>query len=650
MPILPRPWTMACLALHLLGATLATSAPVELPGYQSADEFETALQSLGESDIATVTSLGKTAEQRDIQLVTLGTGDWAAKPAVLVMGSVDAANLVGSELSLRMAQQLSTRYAEGDEAAIELLDAVTLYFIPRPSPDASAHVLDGPTTGRATNTRSTDDDRDGKYDEDPTNDLNDDGVITMMRVADPAGPWMEHPDEPRLLVRADIKKKEAGKYQLYSEGTDDDQDETWNEDGPGGVDFNRNLTFKYPYFKPGAGRHQVSEPETRAVVDWMFTQPNIFLVFSFAPQENLAKPWNAAKDNGGRIKQQVLRDDSPYYDYLSEMYVDNIGNKNSPDTAAQDGAFTPWAYFHYGRWSVASRGWWIPKIEPAKPDDEKTDEQEEADEEADDEPPAVAEDEADADEDAKKESAQDPAAESDDEPEAESSTDEAATEDEDQSDDDKTDEEKSESKKPDTRNADEVNALAWFAQEGIEGFVEWQEVEHPDFPGKQVEVGGFKPLLREHPPADDLDELATRHAKFLADTIALRAKLAFGKAKVETLGAGVYRIQATVINQGYLPTVSSMGRTAGKLQRLEIELKLPEGSKVLVGDRRQTLGTLDGGGGNQQAKWLVRLPAGTEKLELQAGEPSVGYCQQTIELNKVDEPQQAEETEANDEG
>ncbi|WP_425394926.1 M14 family metallopeptidase [Aeoliella sp.] len=605
MPTSPRLWTTACLALHLLCASLATSAPVELSGYQAVNQFEAAIRSLGEHDVATVASLGKSAEGREIHLVTLGAGDWANKPAVLVVGSVDASSLVGSELSIRMARQLADRYTEGDEAAVELLDAVTLYFIPRPNPDASAQLLYGPTTDRATNTRATDDDRDGATDEDPVNDLNGDEVITMMRVADPTGPWMQHPDDPRLMVKADAKKNEAGQYRLYSEGTDDDLDDAWNEDGPGGVDFNRNLTFEYPYFQPGAGSHQVSEPETRAVVDWMFTQPNIFLVFSFAPQDNLAKPWSVAKNNGGRIKRQVLPDDGPYFDHIAKMYAKNIGNKNAPTAAEYDGAFAPWAYFHYGRWSLATRGWWIPKVEAAKPDEDKKEEE---------------------------------SGESEAAPDEESEADDDKAEDE-----DKEDEDKEDSKKPDSRNADEVNALAWFEQEGVDGFVDWTEVEHPDFPGKKVEVGGFKPLLRSHPPASELDRLATRHGEFLADAIALRAKLVFGDAKLEALGEDIYRLKATVINQGYLPTASSMGRTSNKLQRLEVEFQMPNGSKLLVGDRRQRLGVLDGNGGSGQATWLVRLPSGVKSLKLRAGEPSVGYTTQTIDMSEATQPKRAKE-------
>ena len=113
----------------------------------------------------------------------------------------------------------------------------------------------------------------------------------------------------------------------------------------------------------------------------------------------------------------------------------------------------------------------------------------------------------------------------------------------------------------------------------------------------------------------------------------LGAKPEFVAVKSEPLGEGVYRVSATLANLGFLPTQSSMGRTARKLQRLDIELKLPEGSKLLVGDRRVNAGVLAGSGGNKEVTWLVRLPEGTKTLELRAGEPSIGFTEYTLTLD-----------------
>lgn len=631
-------------ALALLALPASSIAAIALAGYQTDDEFKQSLNQLSQGPCVSLSSLGKTAEGRDIHLLAVSAGDAAGKPAVLLVGSVDAANLVGSELAVRIVEQLVHAYGNNDPAAMKLLEEVTLYVVPRPSPDASAHVLDVPIAGRATNSRSTDADRDGSWNEDPHEDLNDDGVITSLRVADPTGPWIEHPDDPRVLVRADSSKNETGQYRLYSEGVDNDRDEMLNEDGAGGIDFNYNFPFEYPYFAGDAGPHQVSEPETRAIADWMFTRPNIFLVFSFSPQDNLTKPWPVAKDNGGRIKRQVLKEDAAVYQFLAKNYGKQGGSKNAPDAAGNGGAFAPWAYYHYGRWSISTRGWWIPEVETRsgsanseskQPGNAEQDGEHAEDHNAEENRKVSDEDAArdDVGESESQESSSDslPPAGMDSADKHSTDRDSKAT---------KSDEQES---KPDGRNAEDRNALAWFAANGIDGFVDWTAIDHPDFPGKKVEVGGFKPLVREHPPAEQLGALATRHWAFLAETIDLRAKLEFEPAEIESLGAGVYRVTAAVINRGFLPTASAMGRTAGTLQRLDLEIMLPAGGQLLTGHARERLGVLAGNGGRAEQQWLLRLatPEATGEATLRVGEPGVGFIDQRLELEPSEEPEHA---------
>jgi hypothetical protein len=600
------------LVVTLAGFSTHRLCAVELFGYQTHDQFERSIAELSSEQRVSLTSVGTTGEGRDVHLLTLSTGEAASKPAVLLMGSVDASNLVGSELAVRMATQWAKALADDDPDAKKLLEAVTLYVIPRPSPDASAHVFDTPISGRATNTRQTDADRDAALDEDPHEDLDGNGVITSVRVADPAGEWIKHPDDPRVLVRADASKNETGQYRLFTEGVDNDQDESFNEDGAGGVDFNRNFPFEYPYFAGDAGPHQVSEPETRAVADWLFTQPNIFLVFSFAPQDNLTKPWPIAKDNGGRIKRQVLKEDGPFFQFLADMYGKQVAKENAPSAASVDGAFAPWGYYHFGRWSIATHGWWIPKVETKSDDatEEASEDETEASADADKAEGGETSDNSQGDGD------------SQDKPNAEES---------------KKDESGKTKSERDDRGAADSNALAWFANHDIDGFAEWTEVEHPDFPGKKVEIGGFKPLVREHPPADELDELAKKHREFLSNVVELRARLEFEAPEVESLGAGVYRVTVAVLNRGFLPTASAMGRAAKKLQRLELQIVLPEGGQVLTGHVREDLGVIDGNGGRAEHTWLIRLPnSEPTEVTVRAGEPSIGTCEQILQLKSAE--------------
>ena len=277
-----------------------------IPGYQSYDGLRRELEQIAQHEVATLRSLGTTVGGREIWALTLSLGDDDKKPAILVVGTDHAPHLAGSELAVRIASKLAAT-AESDDAVRRLLSDQTIYVIPRPSPDASEAFFHKPYVERTGNARATDDDRDGQTNEDPGEDLNGDGQITMMRVEDPTGRYMPHPDDPRVLIEADPRKGEQGKYQLFPEGIDNDKDGEQSEDGPGGVAFDKNFPFEYPYFAAGAGPHQVSEPEVRAVADFAFDHPNIYLVLSFSPHDNLAHPWKPG--DTGRVPTSVLRDD-----------------------------------------------------------------------------------------------------------------------------------------------------------------------------------------------------------------------------------------------------------------------------------------------------------------------------------------------------
>jgi len=455
------------------------------------------------------------------------------------------------------------------------LQQCTFYIIPRPSPDAAESFFARPYHERATNTRPTDDDRDGRLDEDAYEDLNNDGFITMLRVHDSTGTHMVHPDDKRVLIEVDPAKNEQGQFRLYTEGIDNDKDGKFNEDGPGGVDFNRNFTFKYPYFKPGAGPNQISEPESRAVADFIYDQKHIALVFSFSVHDNLSTPWKAdSRTDKKRIKQGLLSQDAPYFDFISEQYREIHKLENPADSPEPDGSFVHWAYFHYGRFSFAARPWWVTK--PEKPKDNE------------DKKPAP-----------------------DKEPQD-------------------REEQKEQEKPKEKRGRTEVNQLKWLKAHDIDGFVPWTAVKHPDFPGKKVEVGGFKPFVLLNPPADQLDPLAEKQFVFIKKLVGYLPQVNIAEVTAEPLGGQVYRLTARIVNQGYFPTIAAMGDTSRVPFPLQIELELPKDAKLIKGHARVLLKPLAGKGGSVEHSWLLRTKATSLRMQIMG--PSIGADSKTVKL------------------
>jgi hypothetical protein len=554
-----------------------------IDGYADYAQFAKQVAALAKPGVAEVTSLGTTLGGRKIFEITIGSEKPDQKPAILIVGNVHAPQLMGSELALRMARRLIDR--EGTDRDLkELLDRVTFYVIPRPSPDASEAFFRTPLREREGNLRKTDDARDPD-DRDTAEDLNGDGLVTMIRVADPTGRFNPHPDDPRVMIEADPFKYEHGQYDLFVEGRHD-PDRRQHPDVVEGVAFNHNFPFHYPYFKPGAGPNAVSEIETRAVADFAFDHPNIAAVFCFSPEDNLMHPWKP-DDNEGRVKSHIQRGDLPEYAFIAEKYRKLHGGSGTPASPTGAGSFSEWAYLQFGRWSFAARGWWIPKIAaPAA----KMGEQKKATESP---SPSTGEGR--------------PAASLSNRGEGKGTAEEA-------------------------RGTEEVNALRWFAEQTIEGFVDWKPIEHPDFPNRKVEVGGFKPFLLLNPPAKQLDPLAGKHADFVLELAHLLPRIKIHEAKAEPLGNGIQRISVTVVNAGYLPTASEMGKLTGEVWPLILKLDAAKGSTYLKGTPQTEIARLRGGEKTDWT-WLIHTPDGKPgQATITISAPAVGSDSTTVEL------------------
>jgi hypothetical protein len=546
--------------------------------YHSFDEMTKALHELQSryGDIVHLESLGKTSGGRDIWVVGLRKGDPAEPRAMLIVGGVEPTQIAGSNLALQAIEYFASQYGKID-GITQLLEKMTLYVIPRASPDATEAFFEKPKKERSVNQRPTDDDRDGLTDEDDVEDLNGDGVITSMRVEDPQGEWMVHPDDPRILRKANLAKNERGAYALYTEGVDNDKDEQWNEDPRGGVNFNKNFTFNYDYFTKESGVYQVSESEARAVADFVFAHPTISVIVSFSPNDNLMKPWKSdpragSSEDGRGVVNSVTKEDEQYYQFIGKNFQEMTGFKDAPPPEKGHGAFSEWAYYHAGRWSFSTFPWWAPEITSQRDTSGRRG--------------------------TSGGSGPRPGREDDQEDES----------------------------------AIMVRTLRWYDAQGLsEVFVPWSAYAHADFAGKTVEIGGLKPFALSNPPPDSLAGRAQAFNEFFADLAGKLPSVALRNLETKTLRSGVYRITVDVVNEGYFPTNSALGHRLRWVRDIAVTLDLAKGQSLASGSARQVLDPIAGNGSAVTVSWVVVAPPGSA-LSIRAESPASGTSTQRVNL------------------
>ncbi|MBZ0302861.1 MAG: carboxypeptidase [Anaerolineae bacterium] len=236
--------------------------------------------------LVAVSSLGKSYEGRDIWLVTItnrATGPAEEKPALWVDGNIHATEVSPSSTCLYLLDRVTSAYGQ-DADITRCLDTRAFYVCPRINPDgAEVALADRPRFIRSST-------RPYPYDEQPigglvNEDIDGDGRVLFMRIADPNGPWKPHPSEPRLMVRRDPTETGGTYYRILPEGRVEDYDGMTVRTQPHkeGLDLNRNFPFEWrqDYQEPGAGPYPTSEPEIHAVVDFLARHKNLLGGVSF---------------------------------------------------------------------------------------------------------------------------------------------------------------------------------------------------------------------------------------------------------------------------------------------------------------------------------------------------------------------------------
>lgn len=338
-------------------------------GVYSHDEIVTRLKTLSRDhkELCSLSVIGKTPGNQEVYVIAIGKGDRDNKPGIAVLGGIDGRYVHTRDLALSLAESLLAK--SGEPGIDKLLSEVTFYIFPEVSPDEAAGYFSKPVYESRINFTDTDDDRDFVSGEDPAEDLNNDGLITFVRIEDPDGEWIESPDDPRVMIKADPSLGQQGKYIVAVEGYDNDKDGSFNEDGRGGVSFNSNFTFNFEEFGLNTGPHAVSEPEVRAVADFLFDHFNIYMTLALGPQDNLLTPWKVSPRpmQRGKTPDGIMKDDEPLFRFASDLWKEKSNIKGESRISPCPGNFAEWAYYDYGRYSFSTPVWSLKAVKGEEP-------------------------------------------------------------------------------------------------------------------------------------------------------------------------------------------------------------------------------------------------------------------------------------------
>lgn len=617
--------------LSVLMAATVLALPVQVrseePHYRNFREVQSFLGTLRQNNPANVTlhTIAASPGGNDIMVLEIGS-QLKNAPAVFAGANFEGTQPLSTEGALFLARMLldSSQY----------LKNVKWYIMPLPNPDAAAAFFASVKWERSANAMDVNNDEDDQVNEDGPDDLNGDGLITMMRVEDPEGSYIASTKDPRLMVKADPKKGERGKYKLYPEGLDNDGDGSYNEDGPGGVNVGVNFPHLFNSRDKESGSWPGVAPETYGIMKFIFDHPEIVMVYTLGssdfcltpPRSNrtggasmesikiparyaarmgadpektytMAQVMELAKvmmSGGGReispdmiasmlglgAAVNPLDDDLKIYTTLSDQYKEYLKKKGVstdrvPASADKDGSFELWAYYQLGVPSFAMNLFMLPKP-PAEKAAEASTNGERADR------PAMAA--------LMRNAAQ------------------AA-------------------KAPDPEETNKI--LLNYSDKYLKGagFVNWKPFTHPKL-GK-VDIGGFAPFFPSTPPPSQIDSLCKVQLPWLLQLTSKIPAISMLSDKITDLGSGIYRLEIYIENKGSLPYPISMGTRNRQPAPVVILL---EGKDVefLEGFKRTPLGDI---GGNQVKKftWMIKTDNKSE-ISIKVESPAFGIPAKQIKI------------------
>lgn len=310
---------------------------------------------------------GSSYEGRPLLLLTVtdsATGAHDTKPAHWVDANIHSVEVTGGVAALYLLHHLVSQFEAGDPVVVQALRTRTFYVVPRVNPDGVESALADEPRYRRSSMRPwpwRDHRWPGLFDQ----DVDGNGKVLSMRIADPNGAWMPSDQDARVMVPVPADGVIADgvqRYRMLIEGLIEDHDgfTVPTPRDPEGLDMNRNFPAGWGTGVRGSGDHPLSEPEIDALVRAVVARPNICGYQAFHTSGGvLLRPSSVQADSSlppfdiWTWKELGIRGTELTGYKVHSVYEDFTWDKSDTMSGAAD----DWAYEHLGVFSWTTEFW-----------------------------------------------------------------------------------------------------------------------------------------------------------------------------------------------------------------------------------------------------------------------------------------------------
>jgi len=194
---------------------------------------------------------------------------------------------------------------------------------------------------------------------------------------------------------------------------------------------------------------------------------------------------------------------------------------------------------------------------------------------------------------------------------------------------------------------DDLKLLRWNDEQlAGKGYVDWYPFEHEQL--GRVDLGGWDLMYCwGNVPPQFLEREIAPHSELAIWHLLISPRLEIRSLEAEALGQGSWLVRLVVENTGWLPTSVTEKAVERKAVRpLEAEITLPEGGRVIGGERKTEAGQLDGRvhrrsliwwdsddatSDRAKVEWVVEAPTGSA-VEVEARHQRAGVVRRELTL------------------
>jgi len=317
------------------------------------EEIEQLILTAGKEhpDVCKVEKLAETPEGRGIWGITLseGTDDPSSRPAFYVQGGLHAEEGMGITESLVLLYTLLE-----DEKAREILSRITVYILPCINPDGSNACV---TKGQSIRSQVE------MLPEGTPNalipqDIDGDGLITSMRWEDPTGRWKCVDGCGDIMIAREIGDTEGPFYNVMEEGMIANYDGSGLYKNPRGLDMNRQFAEGWKD-TPNGGDYPGRHVESRTVMEFLLTHPNIFAAFDIHCGSSALIYDTPANGSDAALLKRIIKTGEEITG-IAPITENNYGRYNSAPPTVLPGVFRGYAQTTFGIPSITvelGNGW-----------------------------------------------------------------------------------------------------------------------------------------------------------------------------------------------------------------------------------------------------------------------------------------------------